>query len=289
MNIRDISIIDYLTRKGFKITRRGNKWFTSSPYTSDRTPSFCIFPDNAFKDFSSGKAGNIITLAKFFGDDLRNLNSPKPWVPPKLVPKKPFNNSVPTYYTNIDESEKNKIQAYADSRRLTNYISGTVKEFREGVGTKMLSVIFPHQDLDGVITGAKFRFIQPLDSQRFTSRGVLGYYLLEPPHITKDFILVEGEANCDSLYTYFQSIGRLAVVACSGGVHNIPAELPHRHKGKKVKLIIDYDGDEDMFNYRTSAYTHLNPEIIKLPLAKGEDINSLLTKGLINEIIPNVI
>lgn len=289
MNVRDISIIDYLSRKGFKITRRGNKWFTSSPYSNDRTPSFCIFPDNAFKDFSSGKAGNIITLAKFFGDDIRDLDNIKPWIAPKIVAKKPFNNSIPYYYTNIDESEKNQVQSYADSRKLTNYISGTVKEFREGNSTQMLSVIFPHQDLDGSISGAKFRFIQPLDSQRFTSRGVLGYYLLEPPHRAKDFVLVEGEANCDSLYTYFQSVGRLAVVACSGGVHNIPKELPYRHKGMRVKLIIDYDGDEDKFNYRTAAYNHLNPEIIKIPLDKGVDINDLSIKGTLHDTITRYI
>ena len=43
----------------------------------------------------------------------------------------------------------------------------------------------------------------------------------------------------------------------------------------KIKLIIDYDGNETLYEERFKLYAHLNPEPIRLILAKGEDINSL--------------
>jgi len=52
--------------------------------------------------------------------------------------------------------------------------------------------------------------------------------------------------------------------------------LPDRYKDIDDKrLIIDYDGSEEKFQERIKKYEHLGMKVVKIPLPKGEDINSL--------------
>jgi len=293
-NLRDISVVDYLRAKGFTIERRGHKHFTTSPYRQERTPSFCIHEDNAWTDFGSAgtpKSGNIITLARFFGDDLTRLSGVVPVykpLPPKI--KKPFNNEIPSYYTDVNEDESKLIRSYAESRRVhSHYLPGVVSQKNGETLHKFLSLVFPHQDVNGTITGAKFRFIKPIDSQRFTSRGVLGFYILEnliPNHYSEPTLyLVESETSANSLWEYFKSISHNSVVVSCGGVNNIPDNLPYKYKGK---LIVDYDGSERLFNERVAKYAKFHLDPIRLILSKGQDINELWKQKRIS-LIENLI
>lgn len=295
INLRDISVVDYLRAKGFTIEPRGSKFFTCSPYRRERTPSFCIHQDNAWTDFgcdgTGPKSGNIITLAKFFGDDLRNIGKVTPvWKPTPVKPKKPFNNEIPSYYTDITPEERQEIVTYATGRSLhSHYLPGVVSQKNGSTLHRFLSLVFTHQDINGVITGAKFRFIKPIDSQRFTSRGLLGYYVLS--NILKDhyrepiLYLVESETSANSLWEYFKQIGHNAVVVSCGGVNNIPDKLPFNYKGK---LIVDYDGSEAKFKERVRKYASFHLDPIRLILDKGQDINSLWQNNQIN-LIENLI
>lgn len=292
---KDLSIIDYLRSKGFKVEQRGRKYFTHSPYRKERTPSFCIHEDNAWTDYgcdgSGPKAGNIITLAKFFGDDLSKLDKVTPvWVAPPPVVKKPFNNEIPSYYTDITQEELVQVQEYAAKRSIhTHYLPGVVSQKNGSTLHRFLSLVFPHQSADGIITGAKFRFINPIDSQRFTSRGVLGFYVLkniiENHYSEPTLYLVESETSANSLWEYFKSISHNAVVVSCGGVNNIPDKLPFNYKGK---LIIDYDGSEAKFTERVAKYAKFHLDPVRLILPKGEDINSLCQHNKVN-LIENLI
>lgn len=291
MSLRDMSVVDYLRSKGFKVEQRGRKFFTHSPYRKERTPSFCIHEDNAWTDYgcdgSSPKSGNIITLSKFFRDDLRQLDKVVPvWKPTPVKPKKPFNNSIPTYYTSISEEERALIKDYAISRGIhSHYIEGVVEQKNGDINHRFLSLVFPHYNDKEVLTGAKFRFIKPIDSQRFTSRGVLGFYILKniiENHYAEPLLyLVESETSANSLYEYFKSISHSAVVVSCGGVNNIPDSLPFNYNGK---LIIDYDGSERVYQDRLAKYAKFRLDPIKLILPKGEDLNSLWQQQRINLI-----
>lgn len=271
---KDVSIVDYLSKKGFVFHRRGNKWFTNSPFTTDKTPSFCVFEDGAFKDFSTGKAGNVITLAKFFGDDLRKLSDiEKKWVPPVKIEKYPWN-GIPRRYLDIESKEKEEVLKYASGRGITRGFEPGCFFTKDGTEfVKHLALIFPHQN-NGIITGCKFRAIKS-SPRRFSVGGVLGFYVLEnniPSFEEPVYYLIEGEANANSMWEHLISIGKPGVVASAGSVTSIPKKIETSYR---KKLLVDFDGDEDKYQSRIGFYKHLDVEPVKLMLPKGEDINSL--------------
>jgi DNA primase len=67
--IRDKSDIVEVISENIDLKRRGSNYVGFSPFKDEKTPSFVVSPDKQiFKDFSSGKAGNVITfLMEFHG------------------------------------------------------------------------------------------------------------------------------------------------------------------------------------------------------------------------------
>lgn len=158
------------------------------------------------------------------------------------------------------------------------------------------SMVFPHVDSLNNICGAKFRRIDDT-TPRFSARGKLGVYMLEKEPLTvaplpfppKNIVyIVEGEANANSLWEYLK---RSTTVVSMGGVGSgvKPTQLPESIKGKPLKLIIDFDGDEELYQKRIMKYKGISEiEPIKLILKKGDDINSLFVNNkmyLIDNII----
>jgi DNA primase len=70
------SVKDFLEQKGYKWKPKGNLWVTNSPFKpgGDSNPSFYLYPSGVFKCYSTGKAGNAITLAKFFNESLAEVS-----------------------------------------------------------------------------------------------------------------------------------------------------------------------------------------------------------------------
>lgn len=296
MQIRDIPCVDYLQMKGYKIERRGNKWFTNSPFRNERTPSFCIFPDNAWVDFgwngSGPKSGNVITLAKHFGDDLRDFrNKSFAWKPPAILTRKAWN-GMKEKFIDLSTEERNKVMAYAESRGIVRgYANGCFFTKTDTGFDRHLAILFPHQDSNGTITGAKFRALEQINGQRFSSSGQLGFYVLENIKDSFEepvFYLIEGEANANSLWEHCRNIGKSCVVASAGGVTSVPKELPHKYAHLKGKIMIDFDDSESSYQERLSKYVHLGLEPVKLILPKGQDLNSLYCSNdikLINHLL----
>lgn len=269
-----MQIIDYLSSKGYKFRRQGNNWFTNSPFNAgDHTPSFCVFADGGFKDFSTGKAGNIITLAKYFGDRIVPIHVP----PIARKEKKKWPGFVPTRFTEITKAERQQVTDYATSRGIhRGYVCGQFFIKTDTGFDAHLGILFPHRDENMDITGAKFRALYPIDGQRFSSSGQLGFYVLENIKEREEptLYIVEGEANANSLWEHLRNIGKSGVVLSTGGVSSIPKQIPHKYRHLKCKIFIDYDGDEAKYNDRISRYVHLGTPV-KLILPKGQDLNSL--------------
>ncbi len=282
-NLRDFPVVDYLRHKGFVVKKRGNRWFTHSPYRDERTPSFCIFPDNAWVDFgcdgSSPRAGNVMTLAKHFGDDLRSMTFSSTWTPPPPVIKAPWN-GIPDRFLEVTEDQRTAILTYATARGVHKHYQPGVFFTKTDTGfDKHPALLFPHvQTIGGSITGAKFRAIE--GDQRYSSSGLLGYYVYKTScvsYLNPTLFLVEGEINANSLGEYCDQIARPALILACGGVNNIPNTLPG-HLTDRV-LLLDYDGSEAKYRGRVDKYKHLNVKPLKLVLPKGEDINSLYCRG----------
>ena len=47
---------------GLEVQRRGSRWFASSPFRNERTPSLCFFPDGRWHDFGGGQSGDAADL-----------------------------------------------------------------------------------------------------------------------------------------------------------------------------------------------------------------------------------
>lgn len=277
-----MSITSYLSGRGFIFERRGKILFTNSPFNSgDKTPSFAVYDDVRFKCYSTGKAGNLITLMRHFNDN--NPVPPLRCVEVKEKEAKSWGGKIPSKYLDVTTAEATEVHQYAKSRKLTTgYLPGVSYYMKEGKWERSTpGLLFPHE-IDGVITGFKLRFISPINGQRFTTRGKLGFYLREQlfdsfHHPTFD--IVEGEANALSLSLYYWSIQRPSIVGSTGSVTSIPKALPSKYASIKARLLVDFDGNEAKWQERISAYSRLNLEPIKIILPKGEDINSLWIRG----------
>lgn len=300
--VKDISIIDYLEKRGFKFKAAGGgKHFCSSPFSRDTNWSFCVYPTNTYFDWSTGHGGNIVSLHSrlmglSFSDAINDLTANntyekyKPNYKQYKQSKDFFKDFDYKKYINTNAAEVEEIQKYAASRRITSgYLPGVffTREKDEKGHERWVrnpSMMFLHQDENGNICGAKFRKITlqtPKDqSPRFSARGNLGFFILrghQDNELSEQAVLyvVESESSAISLSDYLNQIKTPSVVLSTGGVSSPPKRIPAKYKGLPVKLIIDYDGNEKLYQERLKLYSHLNAEPIKMILPKGEDINSL--------------
>lgn len=224
-------------------------------------------------------------------------------------------------YTNYSKKDCEAIQDYAKSRGITRgYINAVFFTREVGHGNMEFwdthpqhrpindgspkwirnpSIGFVHVDKFLKPCGIKFRKIQcqtPNDqSPRFSARGVLGFYVLEnlgtkPSFESAVLYVVESESSANSLYEYLTILKKPAVIISRGGVSSAPKldELPDKYRFMKKKIIIDYDGNEELYQERLKLYAPLKGEPIKLMLPKGEDINSLFCKGKL-DLIDNLL
>lgn len=301
--IKKISIIDYLSQRGIVGQNKNSKWFCSSPFSRDTNWSFCVYPDNKFVDYSTGKSGDIIDLVQ----ELENCNFIQ-----ALDHLKERNYIIiqPNYkqfksrksklsfeyerYLNTNKSEIQRIEDYAYSRGITSgFEYGIFFEKEKDIWTRKPSLMFLHQSEKGEITGAKFRKISWKEGEnRFSTRGTLGLYVLE--NIIEDsfeepiLFLVESETSTNSLWSILKKDNINSVCLSFGGIGQIPRTVPKKYKNLRLKIIIDYDGNEELYQERIKNYVHLKGEFVKLKLNKGEDINSLFCENKTN-LITNLI
>ena len=318
MDILQISIKDYLESIGIPTRKEGSRYFASSPFSRDSNWSFVIYPTNTYFDFSTGQGGNILNLVSRIysislsdaANQLRNGVKHEKYKPNYKKIKEELFKEVEfklEKYINHDEEECEKIHAYAKSRGITEgyfcgvfftrFVESDPKMDRHILsGSKWIRVPalgFLHVDKNLKPCGAKFRKIitgTPVDqSTRFSARGKSNLFIaisltdLDKHLNTTSPVLfvVEGEINALSLQAYLQNCMQPAVVVSQGGVSaSLTLEdLPTQLQGLKKKVIIDYDGNEELYQQRLQLYSGLDAQPIKLILPKGEDINSLYVKN----------
>jgi hypothetical protein len=298
--INNLSIEEYLQSQGFQIQPKSKYLCCKSPFSRDSNWSLVIYQQtNSFYDWSTGFGGSIIDLAMAMHalsfpqavEHLQNGNL-KPYqrnykVTRPLVTK----DFEYTRYLTTDVTEIEAIRSYAESRGLRNgFEYGFYFVHNDGNFIRKPSVMFIHRDSTNKITGVKFRDINPKDNgNRFSARGSLGFYILEyvDPSNYGDTVLsvVEGESNANSLWQYYQDIRKNCVIISFGGVGNLPTTLPSKYDNiSDRRLIIDYDGDPELYSKRLEKYKHYDLKPITLLLPKGEDINSLYCKKQMNLI-----
>lgn len=306
--IKQTSIIEYLEQRGIPGRRNGNKYFFKSPFSRDTNWSLCVYPNNSFYDWSQGFGGSIIDLVMGMENTglkeaLKLLDTPEwgkyqyRYKTIKASIKKDF--EYTRYLTHRDD-EVAAIRTYGAQRGIiTGYEPGVFHTLQNGEWVRNPSLMFLHQDATGKIVGAKFRKIAeqgPVDKDngpRFSARGTMAFYILE--YIDNEnfgeptLYVVEGEANANSLWHYCHATKRNCVVISFGGVANLPKELPEKYRKLSDKrLIIDFDGDEELYNKRLRLYKDYDLRPLKMVLPKGEDINSLYCKNelhLINTLL----
>ena len=295
---KNIAIKEYLENRGIETRKNGSKYFASSPFSSDRNWSFCIYPNNSYFDFSTGHGGDIISLVQrlekcTFPEAIRHLtnNTLEKFKPnyEKIKKDKEFwKDFEVSKYISTRSDECRLIDDYALGRSIySGYVRAVffTREEEEKSWRRNPSLGFVHVDESLSPCGIKFRKITNLTSRdghngvRFSARGRLGCYILEnlikESHSRPVLYLVESETSANSLWEWAKEKKVNCVVISCGGVSSAPKRLPGKYADMHIKLIIDYDGNEKLYNERFELYKHLNPEPVKLILQKGEDINSL--------------
>jgi hypothetical protein len=300
---KKVKIEEYLAWKGIKVKPIGKHHWCSSPFTSDTSWSFCIYKENnTFYDWSTGMYGDVIDLAqnmegKGFKDTVELLlDNSKDWLPfvpsMKTVPPKDF--KLHPYITS-NKREMKEIRAYAKERKiLTDYTFGVVqkkvsasKNFEEYY--RVPGILFIHKDQYMNIIGFKMRVLPAycvqLDYPRFAARGRLGWYILYNKYYTHEksdkpitLYIIESETSANSLKAVAMERDKPCVILSAGSVTSCPPLPSVFDKVEDKKVIIDYDGNEELFNLRKEGYEKYGAEIVKLELPKDEDINSLYVK-----------
>ena len=304
MNVKDISIVDFLESIGVPTRKQGNRYFASSPFSRDSNWSFCIYPTNTYFDWSTGNSGDIVRLVMklynfSYQDAIKYLinNNYEAYKPHNKHFKKEDKSQKDfklEKYINHNEEECEKIHAYANSRGIKEgYLCGLV--FTRKMDCDILSrspdwrrnpaLGFVHVDKNLNPCGIKLRRIDNQEP-RFSARGNLGLYILGIETVNQDLSqhvlnVVEGEANANSLWTWLKEMNVPSVVVSSGGVasSNLIQNLPTNLVNLSKRLIIDYDGSEELYQQRLALYKDLDAKPIRLILPKGEDINSLYSRG----------
>lgn len=296
---------DILRRVGSYPSRKtGGKIFYSSPFSSDSSPSFCVYPNNTFFDFSNGFGGDAVNLymrlmnCKFSQavTDLcssTSLDDIEVYVKKKKKRKKQPSLFNPSNYICKDEGEIEAIREYAASRSIfSGYEPSKIVDYSTGEAVERLAMMYVHQDSELNICGAKFRFIEPEES-RFTARGKLEFYILEniiDDHFSDPVLyFVESESSANSLWEIMKNHYINGIVLSIGGQANKFEEIPKQYqKYNERRIIIDYDDNEEQYEKILKLHQGWCKPI-KLQLGKGEDINSLYNEGKESLIINSLI
>lgn len=290
-SVKKLSITEYLKGRGLYPAEREGKKLTSfsSPFSSDSSPSFYVYEDqNTFHDYSTGYGGDIISLVQKLDDvsfkeavlsickgDLLPIVSD---IDVKKKDKSSTKGFSPDRYLARNKEDQLKINEYAKSRRITsNYRHAKMPVNVDGEWKSKLGLMFVHHDEDLDVCGIKVRFIDNEDG-RFTARGRLMFYILENKTKSNEetkLFLVESETSANSLYEILKERDQSAIVLSIGGVGTNVVKIPDVYDDIKDRyVIIDYDGNDDLYKERLERFKGLG-EPVKLELKKDEDINSL--------------
>ncbi len=287
------SILELLKLWGHKIDYNpSGGYITNSPFARDTNPSCVIYDTNTFYCWSTGRCGDIIDLIRFkegisLASAIKELETIYKQLPNAEDTAKTASILTRTsrfdYKTHINtrESEVKAIIEYANKRSIrSGFLPGFYNRYdhRDNSYARVPSLMFLHQDINLNITGAKFRNITD-ESPRFSARGSLGYYILPinggNSYAKPVCYLVESETSANSLWMFLRATKEAGAVISMGGVARPPREIPPLYRDMEQRLIIDYDGSEELYNQRLAKYSHLGCKPIKMILPKGEDINSL--------------
>lgn len=284
---RQISILNYLENRGCQFFHQGNKAYCLSPFSSEQTPSFCVYKNkNIFVDYSSGHKGDIIKLVSllegknfletmnFLSENIVNYYIIKRKEKEVTATEdKPFDINK---YKTEDKELINQIKSYASSRSIYNGYEFGKFYFNS---RNIPAILFPLEDENGVITGVKLRSCVKEDNiPKFYKKGK-GVYVLEnfiKSHYKDPVMyLTESETSSNSLWERLKETKTNAVIVSFGSVNSYNTKIPKRYEWiTNRKVIIDYDGNEKLYKSRAEKLSYLgNP--VKLILPKGEDLNSL--------------
>ncbi len=307
---KKISIPSILDTLDLTSAKKGSKIFYSSPFSSDSDPSLLWNEhNNTFYDYSTGLWGDSIQLIQHleecnFKEALRRLELFKE--SNKVIE---FDDSIKSVkrtkntfkldsYINNNPEEVNAIKEYARGRGIyRGYYPCFFYEYKKEVYNRVPAMGYLHYDYDLKVCGLKMRRIDD-ESPRFSARGKMGLHIITLPFFEKAYkhnlYIVESESSANSLAEYLNYLKVSAVVISCGSNTTAPTHIPKEILNKlqidesEIKVILDYDGDEEKYNKVLKLYEHLGAKNIRILLDKGEDINSLFDKGKVH-LIENLI
>ena len=298
---RSVSILSYLHHKGIETRQRGIRHWCSSPFSSDSVWSFCVYPNNSWYDWSTGQGGNIVKLVSL-------LEGVTPTEAAVILADGQFDrvqvDGAVHYHggsetkhklvlLNYIEPDSQLIWRYATSRGFDIYVPGHWSFDYSGDWVRVPSLLFVHRDKNLNVSGIKLRTVEFIREKyqqqystyipKFNSRGELGWFILE--NYIDNFYsrprvyIVESETSALALYHFFHYHNYNAVILSFGGVYNKIPELPERYTGCDKFLVIDYDGDEQLYRQRLERINLPDALPIRLVLPKGRDICSIYSSG----------
>lgn len=285
-----ISIKQYLNQKGIRFSENGEQLrtkclFGNCDQNHDHHHGHLYFnaSEGTYYCHKCGEKGNILKLAQFFGDEIKDIKNPLS----SFQINKNFNPSQVISSEEVEKYHKNlpqKIREYLNNRGINNDI---IDQFQIGFGSFYGNnhIVFPIKDHKGEFSYFKLRKDPYNNSSKspkmlFSKGGKTSIYGVESLNNLTEVVLVEGE--CDRLV--LEGLG-IPTVTSTGGAKTFKKEWLQYFKHLK-KIYICYDNDEagQEGANRTAGVLSSIPELeiyfldLQKEIGKGGDVTDYFTK-----------
>ncbi len=248
MNLQNITIREYLNQKGIQFRESGNELIAHCVFSScddDSTGNeahlYFSAETGQYNCKKCGEKGNLITLAKHFGDSMQEiaLNQQKPTKNIRRYPK--FDAGlVETYHQALPAS----IRQYLNDRGITDAIIDTHKL---GWGTfyRKWWITIPIKDAEGNYTFLKLR----QDPEDATNHDKYKFYPAGSNAAIFGLDMLKGNENriviCEGEFDCLLLIARgIPAITSTAGAGTFKKEWVEMVIGKYRKIYICYDNDK---------------------------------------------
>ena len=263
--LEQIDIVDYISQY-VDLKQQGEEWWGISPFTDppERTPSFSVRREKrAWMDFSSGKAGNVLTFVKFyFGcsgrEAYEKLAEYLGLDETQIVPRHKLSaTTVCKQFAAPKQAEKTgePIKLSRDYMARYNHDPKNIQLWRdEGISDEVLKkfqvcydpfsnrIVYPIRDTDGTIVNIGGRTLDP----DFKEKGLRKYcyFFKWPAGMNLLYGLCENLPNIREKREVIVFEGCKSVLkAASWGIDNCCAALTSHISQNQMRLLLNLGVD----------------------------------------------
>lgn len=283
------SLTEMMKREGHKLSMMGGLLKCLCPFHKEKTPSFCIYPDEHFNCFGCGANGDVIGYVMRrdgvkFSEAIAKLGGvvPVTFAQPVEWTAKP---AETPYLAGADDmivkwerdTDFDGLEQHANQLGVTIHSLVALRCVR---ASEHNAWAFPMKDQGGWFTGVRLR---DNNGRKWAVKGSKEGLFYAPPYPRRPLFVVEGPTDTAAGLTLdLNIVGR---PSCNGAVKELVA-LTERLKTTEVIIIADNDGPGLAGSERLQAHLTVPYRELVLPC---KDLREFLKLGGTKQLLESMI